>query len=141
MRDRLSQLIYNKLSETCGECSSFECTEELTDYLLENGVIVPPCKVREAINACNKLFRKKGEFLTSLDAVEIAEALDDITAADVVEIKHGEWKWGKGLGGQYGIWCTNCGSGWVDSENAEWIAREHDYCGKCGAEMDGGKEE
>jgi hypothetical protein len=57
------------------------------------------------------------------------------------EVKHGEWKWGKGLGGQYGIWCTNCGSGWVDSVNAEWIAREHDYCGKCGAKMDGGKAE
>lgn len=37
--------------------------------------------VREAINACNKHFREKGEFLTSLDAVEIAEALDDIPAA------------------------------------------------------------
>ncbi len=49
MRERLSQLIYNKLSETCGECSSFECTEELTDYLLANGVIVPPCKVGEKV--------------------------------------------------------------------------------------------
>lgn len=49
MRDRLSQLIYNKLSETCRECSSFECTEELTDYLLANGVIVPPCKVGDTV--------------------------------------------------------------------------------------------
>lgn len=49
MRDRLSQLIFNKLSETCGECSSLECTEKLTDYLLENGVIVPPCKVGDTV--------------------------------------------------------------------------------------------
>ena len=49
MRDRLSQLIFNKLSETCRECSSLECTEELTDYLLANGVIVPPCKVGDTV--------------------------------------------------------------------------------------------
>lgn len=49
MRDRLSRLIFNKLSETCRECSSLECTEELTDYLLENGVIVPPCKVGDTV--------------------------------------------------------------------------------------------
>lgn len=56
---------------------------------------------------------------------------------EVAEVKHGEWKWGYGVGGQYGIWCTNCGAGYVDSPNAEWIAQEHDYCGKCGAKMDG----
>lgn len=71
----------------------------------------------------------------------IVECNHHIPTTDIVEMKYGKWKWGKGLGGQYGIWCTNCGSGWADSENAEWIAREHDYCGKCGAKMDGGKAE
>ena len=65
-------------------------------------------------------------------------AIDGKTVDDFVKVKHAEWKWGEGLGGQYGIWCTNCGAGWVDSENAEWIAREHDYCPKCGARMEGG---
>jgi hypothetical protein len=55
MRDRLSQLIFNKLSETCSECSSFECTEELTDYLLEKGVIVPPCKVGDKLYWINRV--------------------------------------------------------------------------------------
>lgn len=49
VRDRLIDLIFNKLSGTCGECSSLECTEKLTDYLLENGVIVPPCKVGDDV--------------------------------------------------------------------------------------------
>ena len=57
-------------------------------------------------------------------------------AADVVEVRHARFKWGY-QNGQYGIWCTNCGAGWVDSENAEWIAHEHDYCPKCGGKMDG----
>lgn len=65
--------------------------------------------------------------------------LNEIPAADVVPVKHGEWKWGYSCG-QYGIWCTNCGAGWVNSENAEWIASEHIYCPKCGAKMKGGAE-
>ena len=56
--------------------------------------------------------------------------------ADVAPVKHGEWKWGYSCS-QYGIWCTNCGAGWVNSENAEWIASEHIYCPKCGAKMKG----
>lgn len=77
-----------------------------------------------------------GYFL-GLDESEII--LSQIPDADVAEVKHGEWKWGYGLGGRYGIWCSNCGAGWEDSPNAEWIALEHDYCGKCGAKMDGGQ--
>ena len=56
-------------------------------------------------------------------------------APDVVEVVHARFEWGY-QNGQYGIWCTNCGAGWVNSENAEWIAQEHNYCPKCGAKMD-----
>ena len=56
--------------------------------------------------------------------------------ADVVEVRHAQFEWGY-QNGQYGIWCTDCGAGWVDSENAEWIAQEHNYCPSCGAKMDG----
>lgn len=42
--------------------------------------------VKEAIEACNKLFRENGQILTSIDAVYIAEALDEIPTADVVEV-------------------------------------------------------
>ena len=60
--------------------------------------------------------------------------LDYLPAADVAEVKHAEWKWGT-QNGQYGIYCTNCGAGWVDSENCELIAHSHKYCPKCGAQM------
>ena len=66
----------------------------------------------------------------------VLEKLDSIPTADVVEVRHAQFKWGY-QNGQYGIWCTDCGAGWVDSENAEWIAHEHDYCPHCGAKMDG----
>ncbi len=56
-------------------------------------------------------------------------------AADVVEVVHASWVWGKVCSSK-GYCCTNCGAGFV-GENAEWIAKEHDYCPKCGAKMDG----
>lgn len=50
----------------------------------------------------------------------------------------GEWIFGK-LGGQ-GAWvCSLCGAGFT-GENAEWIAKEHIYCPKCGSKMKGGAE-
>ena len=55
--------------------------------------------------------------------------------ADVVEVRHARFEWGY-QNGQYGIWCTDCGAGWVNSENDEWIAQEHKYCPNCGARMD-----
>lgn len=47
-----------------------------------------------------------------------------------------EWKSGT-KNGQFGYYCTNCEAGFT-GENAEWIAKEHDYCPKCGAMMKGG---
>ena len=44
-----------------------------------------------------------------------------------------KWKAGN-ESGQYGYYCTNCKAGFT-GENAEWIAKEHDFCPKCGAKM------
>ena len=63
--------------------------------------------------------------------------IDELPRADVVEVKHGEWKSGT-LGGHHGWYCSVCGSGYQGVE-AQWIAKSHDYCGKCGAKMDGGE--
>ncbi len=60
-----------------------------------------------------------------------------VNKADVVEVQHASWTWGYQMGGHYGIWCTNCCAGWMNSVSAEWIAQQHDYCPKCGAKMDG----
>ena len=68
-------------------------------------------------------------------ANKITDRIKAAPAADVVEVVHARFEWGF-QNGQYGIWCTNCGAGWVNSENAEWIAQEHNYCPKCGAKMD-----
>ena len=46
MRERLIELIYksNEVFADC-DCTNEEAVEILVDYLLDNGVIVPPCKV------------------------------------------------------------------------------------------------
>lgn len=93
--------------------------------------------VKEAIKACNKLFREKGEILTSLDAVEIAEALDEIPTADVEEVKYGKWRteldefdWNKNT-------CTHCG--YVKRTDIH-VSLGWKFCPNCGAKMDGGRE-
>lgn len=47
--------------------------------------------------------------------------------------REGEWIFGK-LGGRDAWVCSLCGAGFT-GENAEWIAKEHDFCPKCGAHM------
>lgn len=53
------------------------------------------------------------------------------------EKNEGKWKAGK-QNGQYAWYCTKCEAGFT-GENAEWIAKSHDYCPKCGAKMIGGE--
>lgn len=51
MRDRLKKLILESeiLCHTCGESTDSYCAEYLAEYLIENGVIVPPCKVGDTV--------------------------------------------------------------------------------------------
>lgn len=51
MRDRLKKLILENdiLCHTCGENTDSYCAEYLADRLIENGVIVPPCKVGDVV--------------------------------------------------------------------------------------------
>lgn len=48
----------------------------------------------------------------------------------------GEWI-GKTDYAGYGYYCSNCNAVFT-GVNAEWIAKEHKYCPKCGAKMKGG---
>lgn len=51
----------------------------------------------------------------------------------------GEWIAKKDYAG-YGYYCSNCNAVFT-GENAEWIAKEHYYCPKCGAKMKGAQNE
>ena len=68
------------------------------------------------------------------------EILNDIPAADVVEVRHGRWhRYSKGSGSYNGViilsdafQCTIC-------EKSFWS--KSDYCPSCGAKMDGGQDD
>ena len=65
------------------------------------------------------------------------KAIQQASAADVVEVKHGWWVDKQtGAYGQWQSWCSVCGKhsgiGGVES------SRHKPYCPKCGAKMDGG---
>ncbi len=65
--------------------------------------------------------------------------IKDEPAADVRPERHGEWEFGKFDGIGYPVWCTACGIrfGRVTSPAAWLEYPEHQYCGNCGAKMDG----
>ena len=69
-------------------------------------------------------------------AVMSVVALRELPAADVVEVKHGEWIKDRLIstgGGTYGVCrCSVCKSGYQD------VGYGFDYCPYCGAKMDGG---
>lgn len=67
MRDRLIELLCEGMAEVCGaECSLSKntyCTKctKAADYLLENGVIVPPCKVGDVVYCLVDCFKEPME--------------------------------------------------------------------------------
>ena len=66
------------------------------------------------------------------DVLEMVEAMEDIPIADVAEVKHGEWRLRPDGSGT----CNQCGR----TQKAVWdYDNAQEYCGKCGAKMDGGK--
>ena len=65
----------------------------------------------------------------------VKRVLMQAPTADVVEQIEGEWI-GKTDYAGYGYYCSNCNAVFT-GENAEWIAKEHKYCPKCGAKMKG----
>ena len=67
--------------------------------------------------------------------------VDNATAvynAGYCKQSEGEWIAKTDYAG-YGYYCSNCNAVFT-GENAEWIAKEHYYCPKCGAKMKGGAE-
>ena len=57
MRDRLIELLNKKYDHFCDQCGinkDSHYAESLADYLLENGVIVPPCKVGDTVYVINR---------------------------------------------------------------------------------------
>ena len=63
MRERLIELLRDTFNNTKGVCIDFdEAVEINADYLLANGVIVPPCKVGDVVYEAVEKVGKKGHW-------------------------------------------------------------------------------
>lgn len=74
---------------------------------------------------------------TFISLPEAHDRIDDILPADVVEVKHGEWKYDfSDYPSRYDVHiiCTNC-----NHIFARLTGVNFNYCPNCGAKMDGGK--
>ena len=86
--------------------------------------------VKTAIEICVKV---KGQGITQFDAVEIADAMEGIPTADVVEVKHGWWisHYDDLFPVESTQECSIC-------HEEEFISLcNENYCPNCGAKMDG----
>ena len=104
--------------------------------------------MNKANNKFNRLFKKykdspylSEEFQRLSDAGHEAEFCKDVVKMlEKGYRKQSEGEWiGKTDYAGYGYYCSNCNAVFT-GENAEWIAKEHYYCPKCGAHMKGGAE-
>jgi hypothetical protein len=72
----------------------------------------------------------RGFFNQDLNVPKIFDLLYSQPITDVIEVKHGYWKW-KELYGEVGymLVCSEC-------EESEGACERYDYCPNCGAKMD-----
>jgi hypothetical protein len=84
MRDRLIELIGNKpFTSEYENYNSVEWAEHCADYLLENGVIVPPCKV--------------GDVVYVVDYTRLGNMIFECTIEEISHFTHGTYyylNWG-----------------------------------------------
>lgn len=107
--------------------------EKLIEHLKDN---IEECETPNVVNEPVAY----GTVLGLECALSYAETLP---TADVVEVKHGEWIYHECVssydGAISGYSCSEC-SAFVDEEMFDSDEFHKDYCGCCGAKMDGKKE-
>ena len=77
-----------------------------------------------------------GHGITQIDAVTIADKFEEAPTADVVEVRHGYWKWEKKIEpkAQNRLYCSVCDNECLSKGNYYVYSN---YCPECGAKMDG----
>ena len=87
-----------------------------------------------------RAFDENRDFSARNTILQIMHELKHAPTADVVEVKHGEWKNVVVYNDTCIATCSNCGRQIVEREcNATSFKLENEFCRKCGADMRGGK--
>ena len=69
----------------------------------------------------------------------VARAIKEVPTADVVEVRHGEWKLNPFFKSIY--YCSECGRHIEDGSDNNNPSKHFPYCPHCGAKMDGERNE
>lgn len=100
MRERLIELIDNYTeSVSARELHSQEFCVDFVDYLLANGVIVPPCKVGDTVYAISDSRVSTGEVIEISMFPEISVTLEIRCDYDCDDCPFGDWT--QNYGGDY----------------------------------------
>ena len=73
-----------------------------------------------------------GHGITQVDAVNIAEKIEEASTADVVEVRHGKWEY---IEEDDCYICSNCKASALN--NYRSLSVNSNYCPNCGAKMGG----
>ena len=102
IREQLIELFYDN-NVHCDQTIE-HLVDDVVDIIKNSNIVLPDTvkstdateyverdeTVRKALDACIKVV---GHGISHIDAVDIAEIMDSIPAADVVGVRHGEWDW------------------------------------------------
>ena len=96
MRDRLIELVKQRLPYGVSVGAKFEqrFCEKVADYLLANGVIVPPCKIGDKVyylaNECDNCYEQDDycypRFYTAVQSHRLQEDSRQLSHKNVVQI-------------------------------------------------------
>ena len=95
-------------------------------YISKSDAVFAACRVLAKFGACTM-----GPFCPDSGCKEVREEFDNVPAADVVEVRHGEWKhivYHNGCTPDEDMICSECGASGLPNWN---------YCPNCGADLRG----
>jgi hypothetical protein len=93
------------------------------------------------LRKCAEAFGHYGVAIKAIEGIA-----DECTAADVVEVRHGEWKQATEPCGWHDVdcvVCSACGESWILDGDFDFdVVKDFwNYCPACGAKMDGERKE
>ena len=95
MRDRLIKLLNGKYDHFCDQCGvnkDSRYTDDLADHLLDNGVIVPPCKVGDTVYALWNVPTEAKYIVYCAEVKKISQYTKNCRLTSVIEIEPIEFR-------------------------------------------------
>ena len=104
-----------------------ERTAELILAVNAGARVIENTKRYHGASYCVDIFAEKPKEIAYLKAAEVLRGFDEIPAADVAPVVHGEWRWAE----DGHCKCTVCGQ----YATVKRVVIKTNFCANCGADM------